>query len=78
MKHRFPTGTQYLSRGRRPHPCTAIDQLTVRNAAGAVVSIRYTTQHEFPGQKVGNHNGGGGAVIDSIRQVVIAANRRPG
>ena len=45
VEHRFPIGTQYWTCGKHPRLCTVIDQLTVRNAAGTVVSIRNTTQH---------------------------------
>lgn len=56
MKHRFPIGTQYWSRGKHPRLCTVVAQLTTRDGDGRVVSIRYTTQHEFLGQKVDNHD----------------------
>lgn len=55
--HRFPIGTRYTTRhgtGRksftREH--TIVDQLTTRNAAGDVVSIRYVCAHEFFGQTI--------------------------
>jgi len=56
MKHRFLIGTQYWSRGKHPRLCTVVAQLTTKDEDGRVVSIRYTTQHEFLGQKVDNHD----------------------
>lgn len=56
MKHRFPIGTQYWSRGKHPRLCTVVALLTTKDEDGRVVSIRYTTQHEFLGQKVDNHD----------------------
>lgn len=56
MKHRFPIGTQYWSRGKHPRLCTVVDHLTVRNIAGRVVSTHYTAQHEFLGQLIQDHN----------------------
>ena len=54
--HRFPIGTQYLTRGKHPRLCTVVDHLTTTNAAGAVVARRYVTAHEFCGQQVLNHD----------------------
>ncbi len=56
MRHRFPLGTQYWTRGRHPCLCTVVDQLTVLNLAGHVVSTHYAAQHEFLGQKIRDHN----------------------
>lgn len=52
MKHKFPIGTVYTTRGKHQRICTVIDQLTTYNAAGKIVSIRYVSEHEFMGQKV--------------------------
>ncbi|WP_395350072.1 hypothetical protein [Variovorax sp. UC122_21] len=56
MKHRFPIGTQYWTRGKHSRLCTVVAQLTTKDEHGCVVWIRYTTQHEFLGQKVDNHD----------------------
>lgn len=52
MPHRFPIGTKYATRGGAPLQCTVIDHLTTRNSAGAVVSERYVSTHQFCGQTV--------------------------
>ena len=50
--HRFPIGTQYLTRGKHPQVCTVVGQLTTTNSRGEVVAISYITSHEFCGQTV--------------------------
>lgn len=50
--HRFPIGTQYMSRGKNPRVCTVVDQLTTTNSRGEAVAVRYITSHEFCGQAV--------------------------
>lgn len=51
--HRFPIGTQYLSRrGKRQDLCTVVEQLTTMNSKGEIVATRYITAHQFCGQMV--------------------------
>jgi hypothetical protein len=50
--HRFPIGTQYMTRGKHPLLCTVTDQLTTTNSKGEIVAKRYVTTHEFCGQLV--------------------------
>ncbi len=57
MAHRFPIGTQYVSRhGKITRTCIVIDQLTTRNSAGAIVRECYVTTHEFCGQRIAEHD----------------------
>lgn len=41
---------------QEPEPLIVVDQLTIRNEAGTVVSICYTMQHKLVGQKIYNHD----------------------
>lgn len=50
--HRFPIGTQYLSRGKHPVLCTVVDQLTTYNSKGEIVRTAYVSEHQFLGQAV--------------------------
>lgn len=50
--HRFPIGTQYMTRGKHPVLCTVVDQLTTTNSRGEVVRATYVTSHQFCGQTV--------------------------
>lgn len=51
-EHKYPIGTQYMTRGKHPNLCTVTDQLTTTNAAGDVIKIRYIATHDFCGQSV--------------------------
>ena len=54
LKHRFPIGTQYKTRGKHPNLCTVTEQLTVTNSKGEIVRIYYQSEHSFCGQIVVN------------------------
>lgn len=56
MKHRFPIGTQYMSRGKHPLLCTVVDHLTLTNSKGEIIRVSYITEHLFLGQIVKTHD----------------------
>jgi hypothetical protein len=47
--HRFPIGTEFMSRGKHPRKCTVIDYRTTTDSRGEVVRISYVASHEFLG-----------------------------
>jgi hypothetical protein len=47
---RFPIGTQFKTRGKKPRLCTVTDILKTFNSAGEQVSLCYVAEHEFMGQ----------------------------
>lgn len=56
MKHRFPIGTMYHTRGPNPRLCTVTEQLTVTNSKGEVVKCYYETTHMFLNQPITNYD----------------------
>lgn len=66
MAHRFPIGTQYLSRGKHPRLCTVSKQLTVTDETGEVIKRYYWATHEYMGQTVTDHD-----VIDTTVAIGI-------
>lgn len=54
--HRFPIGTQFMTRGKVPHLCTVVDLLTTLNSKGEVVKLRYVATHKLIGQTVTDYD----------------------
>lgn len=70
---RFPIGTEYQSRGKRPRLCTVTDILKTYNAAGEMVRVRYVATHPGPlGQLVTDHD-----VCDATIGLGLLALGRP-
>lgn len=61
MNHRFPIGTQYITKAKAGRKIietlhTVVDQMTVTNSRGEVVRCFYVSEHDFCGQKVINYD----------------------
>lgn len=52
MAHRYPIGTEFMTRGKAPKRCVVVDLLTTTNSKHEVVRERYVAAHQFLGQQV--------------------------
>lgn len=50
--HKFPIGTQFMTRGKHPRKMTVLDQYTTTNAQGEVVRREYLCAHTLMGQVI--------------------------